>query len=114
LPEIQPGILKSLPGTPISRHNEEFGMRYSDEPPYDIIETSVISADDIRRIKNFARFWELLVNRYKIEIPSGEPVFNKFLKLSDTLFAHFDRNWGIVKMELLNKVKEINIFNSMD
>jgi len=98
--EIQLGILKKLPGAPIHRHDDEFKMRYNPLPPYDIEETSVFSANDIQRIKNFARFWELLVNRKLVKLENGA-VFDKFMQLSDRLFSHFGRNWGIDKKELI-------------
>jgi len=102
--EIQLGILKKLPGAPISRHNDEFRMRYNPLPPYDIEETSVFSANDILRIKNFARFWELLVNRKYVKLEDGA-VFDKFMRLSDRLFSRFGRNWGIDKEELIIFIK---------
>ena len=104
--EIQLGILKCLPGTPIARHNETHGMRYSSEPPYEVIETGVLSKAELDRIKNFARFWELIVNRNafpalikRIFLP-GEPAFGSFMRLSDRLLGHFGRNWGIGRKEL--------------
>ena len=102
--EIQLGILKQLPGTPLSRHNKEWQMRYNPLPPYDIEETSVISAVDILRIKNFARFWELIANRGLIEFPKNKPVFFNFLALSDFLYSRFGRNWGIDKKELMEAI----------
>jgi len=104
--EIQLGILKLLPGAPISRHNETFKMRYNPLPPYEIEETAAISADDLCRIRNFARFWELIVNRGLMNLAPQEPVFNKFMALSDTLLAHFGRNWGIDRDELLGFLKK--------
>jgi radical SAM superfamily enzyme YgiQ (UPF0313 family) len=98
--EIQLGILKLLPGAPISRHNESFNMCYSSLPPYEVMETSAMSIEDLQRIKNFARFWELTVHRGLITLPAKEAVFNHFMSLSDSLFAHFGRNWGIDKAEL--------------
>jgi len=105
--EIQLGILKKLPGAPIVRHDDEFKMRYNPLPPYDIEETSVFSANDIQRIKNFARFWELLVNRELVKLENGV-VFDKFMQLSDELFSHFGRNWGIDKEKLLIFLKNNN------
>jgi len=107
--EIQLGILKLLPGAPIFRHNDAFGMRYNLAPPYEIEETSSLSAVDLARIKNFARFWELLVNRGLIDLPSGA-VFKKFLSLSDLLYAHFGQNWGIGRDELLESVESLAEF----
>ena len=101
--EIQSGVLKLLPGAPIARLSGEFAMRYSQSPPYEVIETSAMSAGDIARIKNFARFWELIVNRKIIDFSSDEPVFDKFLNLSSMLFNHFGRNWGIDRDELTQK-----------
>jgi len=105
--EIQVGILKLLPGAGISRFNLGFGMRYNCRPPYEIEETSVISEGDLLRLKNFAAFWERLVNRGFLSLESG-PVFDKFMALSDALFAHFGKNWGIDRGELIKKV--VNLF----
>jgi len=103
--EIQLGILKQLPGAPISRHNETFGMRYNSKPPYEIEETSSISAADLQRLKNFAAFWERLVNRGLLFI-EGEFVFERFMALSDSLLSHFGKNWGIDKTELIKKATD--------
>ena len=108
--EIQLGILKLLPGAPISRYSESFGMRYSPAPPYEVLETSVMSENDLNRIKNFARFWEIIVNRgdpsFEIQnlLCTSSSVFERFMALSDFLFASFGRNWGIDKNELRKAV----------
>jgi radical SAM superfamily enzyme YgiQ (UPF0313 family) len=104
--EIQLGILKCLPGTAIARHNENHMMRYSTEPPYEVIETGSLPAAELERIKNFARFWELIVNRNPFPdlilklFPPGKPVFNQFMELSEKLLEHFGRNWGIEQKEI--------------
>jgi len=107
--EIQLGILKLLPGAPISRFNETFGMQYNPLPPYEIKESTSISAVDLQRIKNFARFWELIINRGLTYMDDG-PVFEKFIVFSDELFEHFGRNWGIDKAELLEKTTNSRFF----
>ncbi|MDR3170511.1 MAG: DUF4080 domain-containing protein [Treponema sp.] len=104
--EIQVGILKYLPGTPIIRHNEAFGMRYALDPPYEVLETAALSVQNLDRIKNFARFWELIVNRRAFAdlgpglFPEGEAIFSRFMALSDWLLLRFGRNWGIDQKEL--------------
>ncbi|MCL2068220.1 MAG: DUF4080 domain-containing protein [Treponema sp.] len=98
--EIQTGILKLLPGVPISRHSEKFGMHFSPAPPYEVVETASLSAGEVKRLKNFARFWELIVNRGMAELEAGKPVFSGFMALSDALLSHFGRNWGIDKNDL--------------
>jgi hypothetical protein len=102
--EIQLGILKLLPGAPIARHIEPFGMSFNLQPPYELIETADIPASAMDRIKNFARFWELIVNRGLVDIGQS-PVFDRFLLLSDSLLARFGRNWGIAKDDLLDTIR---------
>lgn len=110
--EIQVGILKCLPGTPITRYNEAYRMRYAPDPPYEVLETGVLSAGDLDRIKNFARFWELIVNRGAFTellpriVPEGEGVFNSFMALSDWLLRRFQRNWGIDRKDLRAALEE--------
>jgi hypothetical protein len=112
--EIQVGILKCLPGTPINRHTEPCGMRYAALPPYEILETACIPQIQMDRIKNFARFWELIMNRHTFDkfscglFPPGVPVFEPFLVLSDWLLARFGRNWGIDAGELRAALEEFS------
>jgi hypothetical protein len=87
-------------------------MCYNPLPPYEVEETSVMSRNDIERLKNFARFWETLVNRGLIKLSGDKPVFEKFIALSDTLLAHFDCNWGIDKGELFEVVEQNTYFYS--
>jgi hypothetical protein len=109
--EIQLGILKLLPGASIARHTEAFGMVYSGCPPYEVMETAAIPKADLDRIKNFARFWELIVNRGSFPdmvprlFPPGKPVFRCFMELSDRLLERFGRNWGIDRKELEKAVE---------
>ncbi|MDR0760774.1 MAG: B12-binding domain-containing radical SAM protein [Treponema sp.] len=104
--EIQVGILKRLPGTPLARRGEAWGMRYSPDPPYEVLETAALPALERDRLKNFARFWELIVNRGAFRdlgpwlFPQRRRVFRSFLELSDRLLERFGRNWGIDRREL--------------
>ncbi|MDR1949359.1 MAG: DUF4080 domain-containing protein [Spirochaetaceae bacterium] len=110
--EIQLGILKKLPGTPIGRHDEAWGMSYAPDPPYEVLATAALSARDLDRVKNFARFWELIVNRgafvdlAPVLFPEGEPVFDRFMALADWLLARFGRNWGIDRRDLRTALEE--------
>jgi hypothetical protein len=105
--EIQLGILKLLPGAPIARHNGTFGMRYNSQPPYEVLETAALPARELDRIKNFARFWELVVNRGLFNWqPSGPSPFLQFMALSDSLLERFGRNWGIDRNELRDAAED--------
>jgi hypothetical protein len=80
------------------------------------METAALSAADLDRIKNFARFWELIVNRGLplteaqadvSPLPTPYSLFPIFMSLSDALLARFGRNWGIDKAELTAAVDDL-------
>jgi hypothetical protein len=60
--EIQVGLLKRLRGTPIVRHDREWGMVYSPHPPYEILQTRLIDFFTMQRLRRFARYWDLIAN----------------------------------------------------
>ena len=89
--EIQVGVLKRLRGAPIARHTVQHGMRYADEAPYEVIETAVMSAQDLSRVRRFARYWDLYGNsgRFSRTLPQllGALPFARFMAFSDWLKA---------------------------
>jgi len=60
--EIQVGILKRLRGTPIVRHDAEWGMVYSPHAPYEVLETKVMDFATLQKMRRFARYWDLVAN----------------------------------------------------
>src|SRR5206468_7588215 len=49
--EIQVGILKRLRGTPIVRHDAEFQMVYSANPPYEILQNNLLDFATMQRMR---------------------------------------------------------------
>jgi radical SAM superfamily enzyme YgiQ (UPF0313 family) len=97
--EIQVGILKRLRGAPINRHTEEYQMRYDPHPPYPILSTRDMSFSDLQRLNRFARYWDLIGNsgRYAETLPMilADRPFQRFMALSDALYALLDSTWQI-------------------
>lgn len=108
--EIQLGVLKRLPGTPLAENDD--GALYQKEPPYEVIETPSLSREELDRLKNFARFWELIINRGHFDaliprlLPHDETAFEDFMAHSDALLASFSRNWGIDRAALREALEE--------
>lgn len=88
--EVQVGILKRLRGTPITRHTEQFDMRYASTPPYRIMSNADVSFAQVQRIVRFARYWDLIGNsgRFPNALPMllGNEPFSRFLTTSDWIF----------------------------
>jgi radical SAM superfamily enzyme YgiQ (UPF0313 family) len=89
--EIQVGILKRLRGTPIVRHDAQWGMIYSPNPPYEILQTSLIDFATMQRLRRFSRYWDLIANsgnfiRTTPLIWKSASPFDRFTELSDWLY----------------------------
>jgi len=104
--EIQVGMLKRLRGTPIIRHDREWGMVYSPHPPYEILQNRLLSFETLQRLRRFARFWDLLANsgRFSETLPllwseKASP-FERFLKFSDWLGERVGRQHSIALVSL--------------
>ncbi|HTI51178.1 MAG TPA: DUF4080 domain-containing protein, partial [Planctomycetaceae bacterium] len=103
--EIQVGMLKRLRGTPIVRHDLEWGMVYSPAAPYEILQTRLIDYATMQRLRRFARYWDLVANsgNFLETAPllwdQGLP-FDRFLQFSDWLFAAGGKTNGIALKRL--------------
>ena len=95
--EIQVGILKRLRGTPIVRHDAEWGMIYSPQPPYEILQNKLIDFPTMQRLRRFARAWDLVGNsgHFPETIPliweGHASPFEQFLRFTDWLTARNGR-----------------------
>ena len=98
--EIQVGLLKRLHGTPIVRHDSEWGMRYDPNPPYEILETSLIDFATMQRLRRFGRYWDLVANSGNFVetarmIVARGSAFESFLAFSDWLHGELGRTHAI-------------------
>jgi hypothetical protein len=110
--EIQVGILKRLRGTPISRHDDEWGMIYSANPPYEILQNKLIPFAEMQRLRRFAKYWDLVGNsgNFVETTPllwsENNAPFAAFLELSDWLFARVRRTDTIALLRLVQMLFE--------
>ena len=108
--EIQVGILKRLRGTPIVRHDAEWGMIYSPQPPYEILRTRLIDFPQMQRLRAFARFWDLVGNsgHFRETLPllwdAGASPFASFLAFTDWLYPTLGRRHGIALATLAEQL----------
>ena len=105
--EIQVGILKRLRGTPIIRHDQEWKMVYNPAPPYEVLQTKLITFSEMQRMRRFARYWDLVGNsgNFVEATPllwskSSSP-FEAFLQWTDWLYAQIRRTDSIALVRLI-------------
>lgn len=104
--EIQFGILKRLRGAPIARHTQDFGLRFSPDPPYSVLATNEIDFLSFQRLTRFSRYWDILANsgRYQasLKLLLGERPFDRFLRFSDWLFDQTGQTHALAQERLVN------------
>jgi len=112
--EIQVGMLKRLRGTPIVRHDETWGMKYSGHAPYEVLETGSITFGEMQRLRRFARHWDLIANSGNFVDSAqliwrggtegeGSP-FWSFLALSEWMHQQEGKSHGIALTRLTEMV----------
>ena len=108
--EIQVGMLKRLRGTPICRHDAEWGMVYSPLPPYEILQNRLIDFATMQRLRRFARYWDLIgnsgnfVETTPLVWAGGGSPFAGFLRLSEWLYEREGKHHGIPLPRLMEHV----------
>lgn len=65
--QLQLGFLKVLKGSPMEKSVEEYGIKYLDEPPYEVLSTKWISYSDILRLKQIEEMVETFYNSGQFE-----------------------------------------------
>lgn len=106
--EIQVGILKRLKGTPIVRHDEAYEMKYAPAPPYEILETSLVSFEEIQRMRRFAQLCDRTANSGNVVetitlLWMDRSPFAAFLAFSDWAVEQVGRSHAIS----LNRLVEL-------
>ena len=97
--EIQLGILKRLKSSPLDLKAEEWGLIFSELPPYEILQTPDMSFKDLTEFKRFAHFYDTLVNNANfpgtVDAICGDAFFQKFHALTQWIYAQTTATQGI-------------------
>ncbi len=60
--QLQLGFLKVLKGSPTASRCEEYGVKYTDAPPYEVLENKWVSYDDLLKLKQIEEMVEVYYN----------------------------------------------------
>jgi len=100
IPEIQVGILKRLPGSPMDQTPPE-GALFSTEPPYEVLQTKELSFFTLQRLKRFSRHFDRYFNcgafprAMELVFATKASAFEAFLLLSAETWEATGKSWGL-------------------
>ncbi|MDO6353609.1 DUF4080 domain-containing protein [Caloramator sp. CAR-1] len=122
---LQIGFLKVLKGSPISFEAEEYGIKYSPYPPYQVLKTKDLSFQEVVFLFKFEEVFETFYNshifdntiRYFLNKLNSYEFFSKltiFLEENNFFKLNFDLN-GKTKLllEFLKKYEDEDIVKSL-
>jgi hypothetical protein len=104
--EIQLGVLKRLRGTPLAAKNLP-GMVFQSEPPYAVVQTDAVSADEVASFTRLARYWDLVANSGRfgqsmtLLLDTASP-FRAFAQFSEWLWRNHQRTHGLTPEMLVD------------
>ena len=90
-------------------------MKYSPLPPYEIRETCSVSFADMRRLRRFSRYWDIVANsgtfRGAARIicggqENGGSPFWRFMRFADALYAATHQTHSISRTRLRNFISD--------
>ena len=117
--EIQLGILKRLKSSPLDLKAEEWGLVFSELPPYEILQTPTMSFRELTEFKRFAKFYDTLVNNANFPLTIRricEPdFFTRFHALTQWIYTRTistqgisQTRWVILLFEYMTEIAKIS------
>ena len=128
---LQLGFLKVLPGTLMEDNAEEYGLTYDPLPPYEVISTSVLSAQELLRVHHietvFQRYgnsgrYENFLQAYLQFNPSAFQFYrelSEFFRVKGWLYQpakerlHWQRLFDFVKAKNFDQDKQLWFLNKL-
>ena len=89
--QLQLGFLKVLKGSDMHEHAKEYGIRYLELPPYEVLYTNWISYGEIRRLKRIEEMVELYYNsgQFTHTLPVLEKTFSGPFAMYEALADYY-------------------------
>jgi len=92
---LQSGFLKILPGTEMCRRVDEYGIKFRDLPPYEIIENKWVSAVELEVLRNIGELVDLVYNSGKFTETEKFMVY-----LYGSAFKFYRRTAGLFRKKI--------------
>ena len=91
--QLQLGFLKVLKGSEMADRAAEYGIRYLENPPYEVLYTNWLSYDDVLRLKRIEEMVEIYYNsgQFTHTLPVLEKAFSGPFELFEKLADFYER-----------------------
>lgn len=92
--QLQMGFLKVLKGSPMHEQAEQYGIHYSEYPPYEVLFTKWLSYADVLQLKRIEEVLEVYYNsgQFAMTMAYLETKFETAFALYEALANYYERN----------------------
>lgn len=104
--QLQLGFLKVLKGTDIDKCKTEYGIKHTEEPPYEVLSTNWISYAEIRMLKKVEEMVELFYNsaQFTTTLPLLQKFFDSPFDLYKALADYYEeKNYFVMTPKRFRK-----------
>ena len=105
---LEVNALKLLRGTPLEKLVDAHGLVFDPEPPYCLLESPLVSREQMERLQRFDRFWEIFYNsgHFTRSLPllwegEGKSPFACFTSLAEWMYQRHGRAHGLHLRDLV-------------
>ena len=90
--QLQLGFLKVLSGAPIGQHTKEYGIAFTEQPPYEVLYTKWLTYEDVIRLKKVEEMVEQYYNsgQFTHVLAFLEPVFTSPFAMFEKLSLFYE------------------------
>lgn len=108
---LQLGFLKLLRGSHMRESAADYGIRYSPEPPYQVLETEVLSFDDIMRLEGIESLVERFSNsgKFSYTFPYLPLAFGSAFDFFDRLCRFMEEAFGQKEISRLSQTEAFRL-----
>lgn len=91
--ELQLGFLKVLHGTPIEKQADMYGIKCTDEPPYEVLETDFLKYSDVIKLKRIEEVLEIYWNsgQFCFTMTEMERWFDSPFRMYAAIADHYEK-----------------------
>ncbi len=111
--QLQLGFLKVLKGSPMADRCEEYGLKYTAAPPYEVLETKWISYDDLLKLKQIEEMVEVYYNsgQFSRTLELLLSMFDSAFNMFDSLAKWYEENGlGMINMSRNSRYESLKKF----
>ena len=102
------------------RHIDEYQLKFSPDPPFEVLSTRDIGFAELRRMERFAKCFDIMYNRGRFNISSRLYIFSEntpfeqIMRVADYLYNKYGKLYALSPKSIALAMQELIIPSKLD